>query len=557
MSIYHEIAVDQKPQKIDTQVVVNKAENRLMELIEREQLPGDVRSTLAGALSGDLTRQNLLFQAMFDTWPRLSKNASELADVVECANWQFLPHTMRGEKQASKDATSRVEFIEDAWNDTAPDIKRNEKSSSELIKQLCFGYWMGHHVVETLWEKKDIGITPRAYKNVPPRFYGYPYNEQGDDRLMFEPSGMIGLNYVDFPDHKFLIGINSAHPGHPTVAAPLRALTGYWLAANFGLKWLLQFCQLYGIPFRWANYANESDKTKVCEMLASIGAAGYGVFPKGTEINFKDASRAAESTPQAGLIRLADEQCDIFILGQTLTSTTGNTGSRALGEVHQDTKDAKERSLAKFVANILNTQLFPSIIEINYGDRKLIPQIKPVFDKKEDPLKLFQRDKGLMDMGIRFDKEWLYKRHDVPIPEEKNIFMPATPNGVQGEPATGPTKPFETKEKVAASSRVEAADKSKLTPIDKLISVALEELTGVTKEWLAPVRPIFEKLAALSMSKQVSDDDFIQALNKAQKEMPELFDKLNTGALQDAFGKGIGTALIEGSVSRYEGKEVK
>ena len=42
-------------------------------IIEREQLPNDVRSTLAGVLSGDLRRQQLLFQAMIDTWPRLQK----------------------------------------------------------------------------------------------------------------------------------------------------------------------------------------------------------------------------------------------------------------------------------------------------------------------------------------------------------------------------------------------------------------------------------------------------------------------------------------------------
>ena len=74
----------------------------------------------------------------------------------------------------------------------------------------------------------------------------------------------------------------------------------------------------------------------------------------------------------------------------------------------------------------------------------------------------------------------------------------------------------------------------------------------MTKEWLAPVRPSFERLAALAMSKNVTDDDFIKALDKAQREMPELFDKLDSESLQTAFEEAVGTGMIAGSVERYE-----
>ncbi len=54
-------------------IIVPEARDRMLELIEREQLPNDVRMTLAGALAGDLRRQPLLFQAMIDTWPPASQ----------------------------------------------------------------------------------------------------------------------------------------------------------------------------------------------------------------------------------------------------------------------------------------------------------------------------------------------------------------------------------------------------------------------------------------------------------------------------------------------------
>jgi hypothetical protein len=119
------------------------------------------------------------------------------------------------------------------------------------------------------------------------------------------------------------------------------------------------------------------------------------------------------------------------------------------------------------------------------------------------------------------------------------------------------SKRFDDKDdRITFSHAVKAAEAKKAN-IDQLSDNVLESLTGVTREWLSPVRPHFEKLAAMAMSKQVSDADFIEALEKSQREMPELFDKLNVEALQTSMEDAIGTAMIVGSVERYEADEVK
>jgi hypothetical protein len=103
------------------------------------------------------------------------------------------------------------------------------------------------------------------------------------------------------------------------------------------------------------------------------------------------------------------------------------------------------------------------------------------------------------------------------------------------------------------STTVAAADASDIaSTIDQLSASVLEGLTGVSREWLSPVRPVFERLAALAMSKQVTDADFIAALEKAQTQLPELFDLMDTEALESAFMNAISSAAIAGSVSRYE-----
>lgn len=105
------------------------------------------------------------------------------------------------------------------------------------------------------------------------------------------------------------------------------------------------------------------------------------------------------------------------------------------------------------------------------------------------------------------------------------------------------------------STTVAAADAStvnKSLTVDQLSTAVLEGLTGVSREWLAPVRPFFDRLAALAMSKQVTDEDFIAALDKAQTQLPELFDLMDTQALEDAFMNAISSAALAGSVSRYD-----
>lgn len=535
---------------INSQLVNPDAAHRLYELIEREQLPEDVRSTLAMALNGDLARQQLMFQAMIDTWPRLQKCVSEVKRAIRKLPWVISPKTRRGE-EPTETAQNKADFVEDNIWECFPRAEYNEKGFEGLLDEIVFAYFAGHNVTEILWDRKNDGsILPRAYKIVPPRFYGYPSESGDEDILQFDPEGGLGgYQYVPFPKHKFIISINQSHNGHPTIAAPFRALTGFWLAATFGLKWFLNFSQLFGIPFRWAEYSDERSKDTVFEMLQSIGSSGVGVFPSGTTMHFLEAQKSAENLPQRMLIEMADKQAEIFILGQSLTSDSGDNGSRALGEVHSDVKNEVVFGVADFVCEIINRQLIPSILELNYGNKDEAPTYLAKFEKPKDEKAMAERDKILLDSGVPFSKTYLLERHGLPTPEGDDIFRREDqPNGVQGDPATGYSIPSETKAISAASAQKNDASEK----VNELVDAVLEGLTGVSAAWLAPVKPYFLRLAAMAESGKVSDDAFVDALKKASDEMPELFDVLDSQALQDALEKAMGTAIAEGAAEVIE-----
>lgn len=550
----------------DSSINVSQAKDRLWELFEREQGPADVRSSLSGAMNGDIRLQHLLFSAMLDTWPKLQKAINEMARRVITEPWAVIPYAERDE-DPDDDAQETAKEIERMLWSMKPRPERAEAGLEATIRNLVFGYYYGHGVHEIRWHRAPSGMwEPRCTKPVPSRFYGYPQNptDDQDDRLMFYPSGQLyGSGAEDFPEHRFLIAVNAGHATHPAMSAPLRALAPYWLAAVYGLKWMMNFTQLYGIPWRHAEVADVKDEGAVRNALANIGSLGYIVTKAGTKINVLEASKGGDAVPQAVLIELADRQCDQFILGQTLTSGTDNSGSRALGEVHQDTLQEAVKGLADFIGGIITHQLVPSVMTLNYGKADKYPEFWARHEESRDEKARAERMEILGRIGVPMSKAYVYEDLGVPIPDgDAEIFRPMA-NGAQGEPATGGgTPPHETKPTDGKANdgeeqddnvedpmkQVDAADASKPLTVEQLSASVLEGLTGVSRDWLAPVRPVFERLAALAMSKHVTDADFLAALESAQRQMPELFDLLDTRSLEDAFMNAISSAALAGSV---------
>ncbi|HSI14609.1 MAG TPA: DUF935 family protein, partial [Chthoniobacter sp.] len=119
---------------------------------------------------------------------------------------------------------------------------------------------------------------------------------------------------------------------------------------------------------------------RICAMLQNMGSAGWAAFPAGTSLELKaDGQKSGSQTPQCDMLDRADKQCDLLVLGQTLTTDTGGMGagggSHALGQVHADVRSGIIDAAAKFTAGILEQQLIPAILRLNYGDCEEAPNL--------------------------------------------------------------------------------------------------------------------------------------------------------------------------------------
>lgn len=540
-------------------IVVPQARDRWMGPMAASYTPERVEMTLRGSMNGDLRAQHDLFELMEETWPRLAKNLGQLKDTVIGSDWSVQPWTGDTD-QVTPEGKKRADLVERLMWTMQPRADYDENGWEDTVRDLLDARSKGISVLEIDWERRvtEVGqaVAPRCTRWVHPRFYGYPMD--GEDRLMLRAGEVRRSNtesalgrdeWVPFPPDKFVLGVCKAKTGHPLRGALLRSLGFWWVASNFSGEWLLNFSQLFGQPIRWATYdrgLSATDKSKLAEMLETMGSAAWAMFPAGTVLELKEAMKSGTDNPQMAVLTTADKVCDVLILRQTLTTDVGDSGSRALGDVHQDVLGSVEQALGNWAARVLTEQLVKPICRLNFGDDRECPSLMTGGkEESEDPKMAAERDAILMQNQVPLPKEWFYTRHKVPMPGPEDEVItgpapaPAMPFGQPGGGGGGLADLF-------ARGPIHARAGSEAT--DQLVDNVLEDLTGVKARWLAGVKPYFAHLVDLARDEKVSDAELVRALEALSRQLPELAGKLDAGAVQVALEKAMGTALVNGAV---------
>ena len=439
--------------------------------------PQYVEGILRGALAGNHVQAWELFDLMIDTDPEIAACVQEYTDGICGKKVHFEPYCEEGE-EPTPSALERCKLVSAAYRNMRPDAAADENGFDGTIKDIIAGRFHGQSILEIDWlntwgdqslfVKNISGLgnvaVPRATYWVHPVCYAYDMSGRLGLRMSLtdQTSGQsiqtatklakstkMGklnadprqLNYVDppswnfvsaqprpsmlleFPRNKFLISIMKAKTGTALGGSCLRPLAWWWVASNFCGDWLLNYAQLFGIPFRKATYkANTSEtvKAEIRQMLQSAGSSGYILLPDSADLEFMKDGGGAGQSPQAFLFTFADSQKRKVILHQTQTGghSGGGQGGFAgkFGEVEQQTKDACQESGCRHVENVINLQFTPAVLEMNYGDGNdsEAPTCKLV-DNKVGGLVDAQRDQVLvqiMDVG----EDWMRRKYGVPKP---------------------------------------------------------------------------------------------------------------------------------------------
>ena len=421
------------------------------------QLAAITPQYIENVLTGDHVRAWELYDLMEDTWPRLRKNAMELKNGVRNLKPEFSEY-LEEEGQPTDKATEKMKLVSAALRTMRPDAAADENALGGTIGDIMDAWLKGVSVLEIDWQTTPAGklgtiVGPRATFWVHPICYGW--SSEGRLGLRSTPGVAMtgyeqsGSAVTEFPPEKFLIAIAKGKSGSALGGALLRPLAWWWCAANFSADWLLNLAQVFGLPFRWANYdpnAPQATIDAICSMLQNMGSAGWAAFPAGTTLELKGEGQKADNSPQADMLDRADKNCDLLILGQTLTSDTGGSGkgggSLALGKVHAGVKGDIITAAARFVADVIGNQLFPSILRLNYGEDGECPTFALVTEREEDLTAKAQMISALAQAGAGevIGLDWLGKIFGIPkpAPDERTLGGLPLPNGERTLPAKKP-----------------------------------------------------------------------------------------------------------------------
>ncbi len=356
--------------KSTTRAIKTDAADKYFDAPLTDFTPARLKRARAEQETGILIETDRLFSAMYHEWDALQKDVNTMAGAVQTLNFRAVAATREGEEPDER-AQQVADLVNAAiWKGSAATVGEWEHTFTDLIGCLYHAICRGANVHEIAWQFDAVERLwfPRAYLPVSPSYYRWEMRHGQKDRLLLYPDGARrgASEGRPFPAGEFIVALNTTGPDHPLRNASFFSLVPWFGAAHWGLKWLTNYCQIFGIPFR----AFKINKTKDRDELEAAIRAGQVIkdvfLSRDDSVEVVTGSTGA-NIPQRELIDLAKKACHELILGQTLTSDTSDGGSRAQAEVHMEVQAAEVLAVGNYVASVLTAQLVPAIVRRNYG----------------------------------------------------------------------------------------------------------------------------------------------------------------------------------------------
>ena len=290
-----------------------------------------------------------------------------------------------------------AEFVREAL----PRIKYDKGSMAGLTAIIT-----GISVQEVIWKPVEIDgktwllPTDIQFKR-PGRFV---FTVDRELRMLTREAMMDG---VAVPDRKFIAVRSNEHLTEDPYGRGIgHALWWYAFFKRKGIAWWLVFAEKFASPTPLGRYPQGADKTVINQLLSAlrmISQESVAAIPQGMEMELLEASRTGDAGYQK-LVDYFDRMASIAILGETLTTHIGDTGSKAAASVHNDVREDICDADCDLLAEAHNDTLFRWIIDVNMPGAEA-PQVwrrKPVEQDLKEQLAI---DEGLDRLGWEITDE--------------------------------------------------------------------------------------------------------------------------------------------------------
>ena len=295
------------------------------------------------------------------------------------------------------------------------------------INALLFGY----SVLEAVYDQTDDGQIVLNWIGEKPLEWFEPKN---DGRLIYRQDGSGKESEVD-QIFKFFMTQRKATYKQPYGKALLTVV--YWLDffRKNGFKFWAKFLERFGTPILKGKCKN-SEPDDMNQAL--LNAHAQSVISIDAEDEVEILSVTSSGSAGASFEAFNNtiiRQIQKVILGQTLTSGTDGTGSRALGEVHENVRKDKLNADIRLV-----TPTFQAIVDAlcalnGWGEHEIILGEKSKQLNKDQA----ERDVKLKDAGAVFTNQYFIREYGL---QDGDLAEPLPSQTPQPQFKAIPSKPF-------------------------------------------------------------------------------------------------------------------
>jgi len=241
-------------------------------------------------------------------------------------------------------------------------FKKNGKPDetfTALINSVAF-----RTVCRTILEAQEWGISGIEFepgKEFAPRIIPRKHIKPKWQIISFEQNGSEGISYVDAK--------NILIVGEPEDLGFLLKCVPYIIYKRNAFGDWAQYIEIFGQPIRIMYYDayDQQAKIELKQTLDESGGALALMIPKGVEFKIEDGKQSnGDGKLQSSFVDNINREVSVIVLGNTETTTNGQTGTGAKSRIHKEQQDEISKSDIFYLNTWLNSQQFLNILK-SYG----------------------------------------------------------------------------------------------------------------------------------------------------------------------------------------------
>lgn len=355
--------------------------------------------------------------------------------------------------------------------------KLKERKAAEWIERQLrssrnFTRFVAHHagavyysfaVSEMLWAKVEGRLAPVDFRPLSQRRFVYD-DDTGALCLWDQNNGDAypGIDVRARYPNKFVISqprVNGDVPCREGLVRPLMwaALFRNWATADW-----LKLGEIAWKPWRWGKYdKTQSGDDEIDALIATLeemSSTGVAMFPETVDVTVEwPKGQVPSGGMHKELHSVLGSEMSKAVLGQTLTTESGERGARSLGEVHDQVRKDLRENRSQSVADDITRDVIEVMVRLNFGEGIRCPRFCFVTEEATDLVAFATAIEKLAKARVRLPAQWVRDEIGAPEPEEGEEVIGVAP---VEEEASGEEEPSGTPPDVDPTDAEDAADEA-------------------------------------------------------------------------------------------------